>query len=275
MGGKLGFDLDPFKLCPETPGPLGVNDAASPDKTTDLLGFSPGPLGYNDRACPDMHESQFGIPRLRLSDRDLLLWDYDPNLMLEDGNLSPDFIAAAHKALKAAVQLGLRPQVHEAYRTPEESARKHQLWKQKKGGRASDAWRSCHNYGLAMDVWLYDRDHSYIDNHVKGWYKQYKRLAGAAIAEGFVWGEAFGDGDSDHFEFHPNWEKGANGSFLLAVKVWAEQAALALPGATLPAGQAGPPREPDSSAWMPFFWWAAGAGGSPPLAGVSTALPTE
>ena len=266
MGGKLGFDLDPFRLCPETPGSLGINDAASPDKEPSLLGFTPGSLGCNDHASPDAYESILGIPRLQLTDRDILLWNYDPNSLLDDSSLSPGFVAAAHKALTAALHLGLRPQVHEAYRTPEESARKHKLWKQKKGGRASDAWRSCHNYGLAMDVWLYDRKHSYIDNHVKGWYKQYKRLAEAAIAEGFVWGEAFGDGDSDHFEFHSNWEEGANGTFLLNVKAWAELAALTLPGAGLPAGQFGPPREPDPSVWMPFFWWAAGAAGSQPPA---------
>ena len=111
-------------------------------------------------------------------------------------------------------------------------------------------------------MWLYDRNQNYSDNHVKGWYTLYKQLAAACKSEGFFWGEAFGDGDSDHFEFHPNWKQGANGSYLLEVKEWAEQAALSAPGlAALPNGQAGPVQEPSSSVWMPFFWWAAGAGG--------------
>ena len=245
--GKLThLELDPFTSCPLTPGPLGWNDHASPDSCESLL----------------------GIERLHLTvswDRDLHLWDYDPLLLLDDPKLSPNFVQAAHRALATAVQTGLCAQVHEAYRSPEESERKHKLWKKHKGGRAADAWRSCHNYGLAMDVWLYDRKQSYIDNHVKGWYTQYKHLAKALTAEGFFWGEGFGDGDSDHFEFHPNWKKGADGAFLLQVKNWAEGAALSMPGAaSLPNGQAGPPREPSPDAWMPFYWWAAGAGGSAP-----------
>jgi hypothetical protein len=270
---KLGYlELDPFKLCPVTPGSLGINDAASPDKDADLFGSTPGPLGWcHDHASPEAYDSILGVGRLHLTlswDRDLGLWDYDPHSLLDDPNLSPDFVSAAHNALKAALQLGLRPRVHEAYRTPEESARKHKLWKQKKGGRAADAWRSCHNYGLAMDVWLYDQKQNYIDNHVKGWYAQYKRLAEAAKTEQFFWGEAFGDGDSDHFEFHPNWRQGADGAFLLEVKQWAEQAAISQPGAgALPGGKVGPPPGPKASDWIPFFWWAAGAGGSPPPKG--------
>jgi len=192
-------------------------------------------------------------------------WDYDPNLLLDSSDLSPGFVEAAHRMLKNAVQRGLRPKVHEAYRSPEESDRKHRLWKEGKGGRASPGWRSCHNYGLAMDVWLYDRHGNYIDNHVKGWYALYKALA--KEANSFVWGEGFGDGDADHFEFHPNWSQGADGHFLLKVKVWAEQAAVSGPGAgTLPDNQVGPVPEPKANAWMSFFWWAAGAGGSPPTA---------
>jgi hypothetical protein len=245
-----------------------VNDAASPEAPSDLLGDSPGPLGCNDYAAAEANDSLLGVGRLHLTlslDKDLLVWDYDPDRLLDDPNLSPSFAEAAHQALAGAVRFGLRPKVHEAYRTPEESDRKHKRWKEGKGGRAAPAWRSCHNYGLAMDVWLYDRKGKYIDNHVKGWYTQYKLLAKAS--SGFVWGEGFGDGDADHFEFHPNWPQGANGDFLLQVKGWAQQAAVAVPGAsTLPNNQVGPVPEPSATAWMPFFWWAAGAGGSPPLA---------
>jgi len=264
------FGLDPFGLCPFTPGPLGVNDAASPGKPADLWGDTPGPLGCNDYAAPESYESVLGVGKLHLTlspDKDLIFWDYDPKNLLAGPELNPDFAEAAHDSLAAAVRAGLRPRVHEAYRTPEESDRKHKLWLAKKGGRAAAAWRSCHNYGLAMDVWLYDRRERYIDNHVKGWYAEYKKLAKISQGKGFFWGEGFGDGDSDHFEFHPGWKKGADGTFLLKVKQWAEQAALSLPGAsTLPNGASGPVPVPAPDVWMPFFWWAAGAGGSSPPA---------
>jgi hypothetical protein len=263
--GLLG--RDPFELCAITPGPLGINDAASVDAPSYLLGDTPGPLGCNDYAAPEASDV-FGIGKLHLTvswDKELLLWDYDPERLLDDPNISPAFAEAAHTALAAAVRSGLRPKVHEAYRTPEESDRKHQKWKAGKGGRAAASWRSCHNFGLAMDVYLYDQKEKYIDNHVKGWYKLYKLLSKPAIAAGFVWGEGFGDGDADHFEFHPKWPKGANGAFLLKVKGWAQQAALSAPGAgVLPNKVVGPVREPPPSAWMPYFWWAAGAGGAAP-----------
>ena len=40
--------LDPFELAARTPGPLGHNDAASPDSPNWLRGDTPGPLGTND-----------------------------------------------------------------------------------------------------------------------------------------------------------------------------------------------------------------------------------
>ncbi len=267
MGGSYKFHvLDPFNLCPRTPGPLGINDAATPERPDGLLGDTPGPLGCNDHATPDLFDRVLGDWRLHFTlTLDDVYWDFDPDSLLQDASLNPDFAEAAVKALTAAVQLGLRPRVHQAYRTPEDSARKHKLWKQGKGGRAADAWRSCHNYGLAMDVWLYDSKGRYIDNHVKGWYKQYKQLASATTPEDLVWGEPFDD--ADHFEYHPNWESGVKGSQLLKIKAWAEQVAMTLPNApSLLAGQIGPPPEPSPELWMPFFWWAVGAGGTEPPA---------
>jgi hypothetical protein len=45
--------LDPFELAARTPGPLGHNDAASPDSPNWLRGDTPGPLGMNDHSDPD------------------------------------------------------------------------------------------------------------------------------------------------------------------------------------------------------------------------------
>ena len=96
------LDLDPFKTCPVTPGSLGINDSASPDKESDLFGNTPGPLGWcNDHASPEVHDSFLGLGRLHLSwDPQLQLWDYDPLALLDDPALSPDFVSAAHKALR-------------------------------------------------------------------------------------------------------------------------------------------------------------------------------
>jgi len=41
---------NPFAMAPRTPGPLGINDAASPDAPDALLGDTPGSLGVNDHA---------------------------------------------------------------------------------------------------------------------------------------------------------------------------------------------------------------------------------
>jgi D-alanyl-D-alanine carboxypeptidase-like protein len=265
---RIGLGSNPFNLSPYTPGPLGVNDSGTPDLLGILHGDTPSPVGCNDLGAPDLEPSLLGIPRLQHTicwDEDLGSWEIDPDALLEDEHLNPDFVAAARRALMAAVSRGLRPRVHEAYRSPEESDRKHAKWKKKQGGKANPAWQSCHNYGIAMDVYLFDRKGKYIDNKVKGWYKLYKILAEEAKREGFVWGENFGKGDADHFEYHPTWPRGANGKFLMKMKVWSEQTAAALPGASgLAPGAYGPPREPSPDDWMPFFWWAAGVEGTEP-----------
>lgn len=186
-------------------------------------------------------------------DRDLLLWDYDPNRLLEDEKLNPEFVELAHQALHSAVGLGLRPRVHEAYRSPAESDRKNSRWRSGKGGRAAPGWRSVHNYGLAMDVWLYDQNSRHIEPPAKGWYRQYKLLAKACSA--FIWGEPFDD--ADHFEYHPKWAKPAGGDLLLQARTWAQKAAS--------GGAAAGPSDISETKWLPFFWWVAGArGGDPP-----------
>ncbi len=46
------FHRDPFQRPALTPGPLGHNDAASPDTRRTHIGDTPGPLGINDHASP-------------------------------------------------------------------------------------------------------------------------------------------------------------------------------------------------------------------------------
>lgn len=46
---------DPFQRPTRTPGPLGHNDAASPDTPMSFVGDTPGPLGINDLADPNVN----------------------------------------------------------------------------------------------------------------------------------------------------------------------------------------------------------------------------
>jgi hypothetical protein len=211
---------------------------------------------------PSTHE---GVNNLTVSWK-LTKWDYDPKRLLKDSRLNPMFVAAAHRCLEAAVDSGLLPRVHQAYRSVKESDDRNKeyneyikdpkKWEKAHPGkdkphRAGAGWKSCHNYGLAMDVYLYDEKEKWIvpggQGATPGWYSEYQRLA--AACSDFVWGANFDD--ADHFEFHPAWKGGADGPFLLRVKKWAQNAAAS---------------GPDANNWMPFFWWAAGAGGSPPPA---------
>src|ERR1035438_2249424 len=110
---------NPFGMSLLTPGPLGCRDGADPSLGL-VPAHSPGPVGLNDCADPNARSPYgLGVGTLHLTlsmDRDLHFWDYDPDRLLEDDRLNPEFVELAHQGLKTAVALGLRPQVHEAYR---------------------------------------------------------------------------------------------------------------------------------------------------------------
>jgi len=148
---------DPFRLDPRTPGPLGCGDAASPDPFR-LLGDTPGPLGRNDCAGPDADPPYgLGIPRLHATlsrDEDLFLWDDDPDRLLDDDRLNPEFLELAHRALKWAVECGLRAKVFDAYRGPRESDRKHAKFKRGVSGKAASGWESVESTTTAWR-WTY------------------------------------------------------------------------------------------------------------------------
>jgi GH24 family phage-related lysozyme (muramidase) len=52
MASNRIIGLNPFEAAILTPGPLGLNDAASPDTPFWFIGNTPGPLGFNDHADP-------------------------------------------------------------------------------------------------------------------------------------------------------------------------------------------------------------------------------
>jgi D-alanyl-D-alanine carboxypeptidase len=179
-------------------------------------------------------------------------WGFDPSSLLEDERVSPAFRQAAQTGLAAAVGAGLRPVVREAYRAPERSDELYRLYRQGKAPRAAPGWASLHNYGLAMDVYLYDAGGRLIETPRKGWYEAYKELAGYLTSQGLVWGEPIND--TDHFEYHPNWNGLAGSELLERNRRWAMKTASAVDEAA----------QANVADWLAFFWWAAGAGGTAP-----------
>jgi hypothetical protein len=219
---------------------------------------TPGTIGRGDYADPDS-DSNLGSPGLTLSlvfDKELRrLWDFDPKGLLLQPGLAPDFVDAAQQGLRRAARLGMRPKVNEVYRTPAESKRRYRRYKNGHGSKAADAWKSWHNYGLAMDVYLHDTR----DRKIKTAYtRNYKPLAESLW--NFEWGEPIND--AVHFEYHPAWKRLVGGRILLKTKKWAIRAAQDIRHATDPVGPL--PAEPDLERWLPYFWWAVGAGGTRP-----------
>jgi hypothetical protein len=279
----LSLGQPPLQLPVDSAMPLGQASADSSGIWPGLLADTPGPLGCNDHACPEAIHWSLQAPRLHLdfawdaelirvtlaADKTTARWDYDPDNLLANALVAPGLVDAAKKTLQQAVADGLRPRVHEAYRSAERSDKLNKKAAMGEGGRAAPAWKSAHNYGLAIDIWLYDAGGHYISNKVKGWYKLYKRMNKAA--KDFVWGEPFND--ADHWEYHPKWSGPATGKFLLSVKEWAMKA-VSSAAAPAPAGKPGAATsEPELARWLPYVWWAAGAGGVAPPATFLTKNP--
>jgi D-alanyl-D-alanine carboxypeptidase len=252
--GPLNFARFSLVDAPKTPGSWGVNDFGDPEALASI-GDNAGPLGLND--CGDLNLSLAGInsEKLRLMFQYFSSWDFDPAGLLEHPSLNPEFVQAARDALWHALKAGLQPRVHEAYRSPDESARRHKLYTQHKGHKAAEAWHSLHNYGLAMDVWIFENG-EYVDDKYAGKGKAllrkrigfYKEFADIAKSHQLVWGHSFND--DDHFQFHPNWNN-VNGPKLVTARNWALKVA---------AGT----KDHAEDKWMEYFWWAAGAGGEEP-----------
>jgi hypothetical protein len=103
--------LDPRTMCTLSPGPLGINDAASPDTPDWFRGDNPGPLGCNDHADPKLKDRVYLVdvhlrrgpklaptPDLRNVPRRMLT-EYAPQLV---GQLVTNIRSAAGK-------IGLNP----------------------------------------------------------------------------------------------------------------------------------------------------------------------
>jgi len=187
---------------------------------------------------------------------------YNNNVANNDANdphFNPEMKFHIENALKSARDAGLNPVLGEGYRTPERSADL-----VNRGVKAGGPWGSGHNYGLAVDIWLYDNNGNQITETTKGWYSEFKKLATHMKNEGFTWWDdhltptekANKEGDANHFAYHPNWSGNAHGGFLKIQRDNAMQEAAKKGNYQLPA-------DPKSVDWLREMWKKAGAACSP------------
>lgn len=166
---------------------------------------------------------------------------FDPRGLLDDARLNPSFASALRKGLDDATKAGLRPEVREAYRTPERSAVLYRDYVNGTGHKAADAWVSLHNYGLAADIRLRGEDGKLLEGG-PALAQASQELRTHLERQGLVWGGT--EGDRPHWEYHPAWSD-FGGPGKVSPKALRERAIEA-------SKQSGRP-------WLNHFWEIAGA----------------
>lgn len=134
---------------------------------------------------------------------------YDDNRKLLDNPLVNPILANKIKEfLNDAKKEGFTPIIHEVYRTRK---RAEELSKVK--SRPASKY-SLHVYGLAVDIWMKNsknENYSYDSKVVKADplnYLSYKEwLTFIKIGEKYNLINAYKHDDTDHWEYHPNWNK--------------------------------------------------------------------
>ncbi len=164
---------------------------------------------------------------------------YDPTGRLNSENNNPDMVKAFRQGLERARKAGIDVRVGEAYRDPEKSDRLYKAYKSGKSKvRAAAAWRSAHNYGLAVDIRVYENG---------------KCLKGKTQAESMKYADAakyfgsFRQGlsrDAGHLEYRGKWDHFVGGRELLREKAAAIAAVTEASGKS-PTGYA---------EWRQQFW---------------------
>jgi hypothetical protein len=203
------------------------------------------------------------------------------NSNISDPRVNPDFRIQLQKALDSIPKDGIKikfknykdgkediiafPKVMEIYRSPDRSDYLKETGKTKAG-----AYQSAHNFGVGVDIFLYDKKGNLIDvnspiynanlmNKITGepilnkngkpiksgaWYVAVKELVKYMTAQNLTWLE----NDSPHFEYHPQFA----GS--LGAKKLSEEKLKAINDAKK-NGKSGD----NLSDWLPYFWNNAGA----------------
>lgn len=275
MAGKAAADA--YAVCEDAAMQKGNNTApCTPDQKGSILPSAYGYCGASP-TCATGKQNPDGtcVPPPCPAPKDVTYNKEQPTSDSSDPHVNPEMKFHLEEALKRiAADGGIKikmkdgteviatPKIYEVYRSPERADYLHEKYL-KGGPRAQAAGNTPHEYGIAVDIWLYDQNGKVIDNlspiygkknaetnpnptYPNAWYTISKKLASHMTAEMFLWGEPIGD--TPHFEYHPNWE-GLKG-------------AKSLPGlrdtAKKEATQEGNP-----DGWLQKMWKNAGAACNP------------
>ena len=177
-------------------------------------------------------------------------WNFDPRNTLANPLVNPELRSHLLDAIKEAMNNEIHVKIAWAYRSPSESAALHAAGEH----AAANAWKSSHNYGMGIDIYVYDNNGKRIDSDTghENWYTYYKNLAKIMKKHGFVWFDDYckkctNKGDAGHFNYQPSWVPGKvnwKGERDKAIKESKEN------------GKSGKLKPAD---WLPYMWNNAGA----------------
>src|SRR2546422_10524358 len=115
---------------------------------------------------------------------------WDPGNRLSDPHINPAMRAAVEAVFSGLVSEGLHPRIgpkEGGFRSPEEADALYEAHIHNGGPPAAPAWRSAHNYGLGLDIYLVDNATQLVhDTKEPG--DDYARLVQAMKGSGFGWG---------------------------------------------------------------------------------------
>jgi hypothetical protein len=132
----------------------------------------------------------------------------DKRELLDDERINQEFASLVRKFLDTAKLCGFQPIIHEAYR---DTLRAQQLNLRHQQGGPPAAKYSIHSYGIAVDIWLRNDSGiptSYGDTPRKGnkiSFRTWMKFIRIGQSMGLI--NAVKHNDSDHWEYHPAWNK--------------------------------------------------------------------
>lgn len=126
----------------------------------------------------------------------------DPDGYLASSSMNPDFVSRINGMIAQLRGEGYDIRVTAGFRTFSEQQKRFEQGRTASGSIVTDlqAGQSWHNYGLAVDIALNDDDGNPVWPEDSSLFWQ--RLGDVALAQGAVWGGAFGH--PDHIEYHPD-----------------------------------------------------------------------
>ena len=132
----------------------------------------------------------------------------DDRKLLDNPLMNPILVSKITKLLDDAKAAGFTPIIHEAYRTRERAKNL------AKNTKRPAAQYSLHIYGLGVDIWMKNakgENYSYDPSSVKSdslnhlSYSEWVEFIKIGEKQGLING--YRHDDTDHWEYHPNWNK--------------------------------------------------------------------